>query len=94
MILFVVFLDDILIFSKTKSEHEMHVRKVLELLRANKLYAKSSKCEFFKNEMSFLGHVVGSKGISMEPSKVKAIIEWPTPKDMHDVRSFLGLAGY
>lgn len=90
----VVYLDDILIFSKTKEEHEIHVRKVLELLRENKLYGKLSKCEFFKNEMSFLGHVVSSKGISMDPSKVKAIVGWPTPSDAHDVKVFLGMAGY
>ena len=90
----IVFLDDILIYSKTKEEHEEHVEKVLKLLRENKLYAKESKCEFFKSEVSFLGHVVSSKGISMEDHKVKAVKEWPVPKDVSDVRSFLGLAGY
>jgi Reverse transcriptase (RNA-dependent DNA polymerase)/RNase H-like domain found in reverse transcriptase/Integrase zinc binding domain/Retroviral aspartyl protease/Chromo (CHRromatin Organisation MOdifier) domain len=90
----IVFLDDILIYSKTFEEHEKHVEQVLKLLRENKLYAKESKCEFFKNEVSFLGHVVGEKGISMEEHKVKAVREWPVPKDVSDVRSFLGLAGY
>ena len=84
----IVFLDDILIFSKTKEEHEQHIRKVLELLRKNKLYAKESKCEFMKDKISFLGHVVRSDGISMEDQKLKAIVDWPTPKDVHDVRSF------
>ena len=90
----IVFLDDILIFSKTLQEHQKHVRKVLELLRENKLYAKMSKCEFFKEEISFLGHVVNSEGVSMEKEKVKAIREWPTPTTVTGVRAFLGLAGY
>ena len=90
----IIFLDDILIYSKTKEEHEKHVEEVLKLLRENKLYAKESKCEFFKNKMSFLGHIVGENGISMEEQKIKAVKEWPIPKDVSDVRSFLGLAGY
>jgi hypothetical protein len=90
----IVFLDDILIYSKTNEEHEQHVRSVLELLRKHKLYAKMSKCEFFKSSISFLGHVVNSDGITMEQDKVKAIREWPPPKSITEVRSFLGLAGY
>jgi len=90
----IVFLDDILIYSKTKEEHNQHVRAVLQLLRENKLYAKESKCEFFKQSISFLGHVVGKDGISMEQDKVKAIEEWPIPSTITAVRSFLGLAGY
>jgi hypothetical protein len=90
----VVFLDDILIFSRTVEEHREHVRKVLQLLRENKLYANESKCEFFKQFISFLGHVVSAAGISMEEDKVKAIKEWPTPTGVAAVRSFLGLAGY
>ena len=90
----IVFLDDILIFSKTLEEHRQHVRKVLGLLRQNKLFAKESKCEFFQKSLSFLGHVVGENGISMEMDKVKAIKEWPAPTSVTGVRSFLGLAGY
>jgi hypothetical protein len=90
----IVFIDDILIFSKTESEHIKHIEKVLTLLRENRLYAKKSKCEFMKQKVSFLGHEISSDGISMESSKVKAIQEWPAPKDVSDVRSFLGLAGY
>ena len=90
----IVFLDDILIFSRTMEEHEVHVRKVLDVLRQNKLYAKASKCEFAKAKISFLGHMISRDGISMEEDKLKAIVEWPTPKDVHDIRSFLGLAGY
>lgn len=90
----IVFLDDILIYSKNKKEHKEHVRQVLELLRKNKLYAKSSKCEFFQDKISFLGHVVSGDGISMEEGKVKAIHEWPVPSNITELRSFLGLAGY
>jgi RNase H-like domain found in reverse transcriptase/Reverse transcriptase (RNA-dependent DNA polymerase)/Integrase zinc binding domain/Chromo (CHRromatin Organisation MOdifier) domain/gag-polyprotein putative aspartyl protease len=90
----IVFLDDILIYSKSKDDHLRHLTQVLKLLKENKLFAKKSKCEFFTNEISFLGHIITDKGISMEPAKIKAIIEWPTPKDISDVRSFLGLAGY
>lgn len=90
----IVFLDDILIYSKSYDEHINHVRKVLTLLRENKLYAKASKCEFFKTRISFLGHVVSADGISMEESKVKAVTEWPTPTDVQQLRAFLGLAGY
>ena len=90
----IVFLDDILIFSKNKQDHMIHVNKVLALLRENKLYAKQSKCEFFKTEISFLGHIINEHGISMEKSKVKAVTDWPTPQNITDVRAFLGLAGY
>lgn len=90
----IIFLDDILIFSKNKEDHIKHVTKVLTLLRENKLYAKQSKCEFFKTEISFLGHVINERGISMETSKVKAVSDWPIPQNITDVRAFLGLAGY
>jgi hypothetical protein len=90
----IVFLDDILIYSKTIAEHTQHVRQVLQILRENKLYAKLSKCEFFKQSISFLGHVVGEHGISMEEDKVEAIKKWPIPSNITAVRAFLGLAGY
>jgi hypothetical protein len=90
----IVFLDDILIYSKSFDDHIRHVEKVLRLLRANKLYAKTSKCEFFKQKISFLGHVVTADGISMEESKLKAVMDWPAPKDIQQLRAFLGLAGY
>ena len=90
----IVFLDDILIFSKSLEEHKQHVKQVLQILRKNKLYAKQSKCEFFKKSISFLGHVVGEKGISMEEDKVEAIKKWPVPSNVKGVRAFLGLAGY
>lgn len=89
-----VFLDDILIFSKTLEEHERHVKQVLEVLRQEKLYAKESKCEFFKEEVEFLGHIVGRNGIRMMQDKVQAVNEWPVPTRVTDVRAFLGTAGY
>ncbi len=89
-----VFLDDILIYSKTLEEHERHVRQVLEVLRREKLYAKESKCELFKREVEFLGHHVGRAGVRMMNDKVQAVAEWPTPTKVIDVRAFLGTAGY
>lgn len=90
----IVFLDDILIYSRTLTEHKKHVRQVLELLRRNRLYANMKKCSFFKESVSFLGHVVSGDGLSMENDKVKAIKDWPPPTNVSGVRSFLGLAGY
>ena len=90
----IVFLDDILIFSNSLEEHRKHVREVLQRLREHKLYAKESKCEFMRRFIGFLGHVISGQGISMEPEKVSAITQWPTPKSSAEVRSFLGLAGY
>jgi Reverse transcriptase (RNA-dependent DNA polymerase)/RNase H-like domain found in reverse transcriptase/Retroviral aspartyl protease len=90
----IVFLDDILIYSKTKEQHQQHLRTVLQILREQQLYAKLNKCEFFKDEISFLGHVINQHGIKMEQSKVDAVMKWPKPNNIHDIRSFLGLAGY
>ena len=90
----IVFLDDILVYSSSVEEHRKHLRQVLELLRQHRLYGKMSKCDFFKEEISFLGHVVSAQGIKMEPGKLDAIMKWPEPKDIHELRSFLGLAGY
>ncbi len=90
----IVYLDDILIFSKNEQEHEQHVRQVLQLLRKHKLYAKLSKCSFFQPAVDFLGHTVSAQGISMDAHKVKAILDWPQPADVKELRSFLGLAAY
>lgn len=90
----IVFLDDILIYSKTWEEHKQHVRQVLEALRENKLYAKASKCELCRSKVTFLGHVVDQHGLRMEPEKVVAINEWPVLRNVKEVRMFLGLAGY
>jgi hypothetical protein len=90
----VVFIDDILIYSKDEEEHARHLRIVLTRLREHQLYAKFSKCAFWLEEIQFLGHVLSAKGIAVDPSKVKDILEWKPPTTVHQVRSFLGLAGY
>ena len=90
----VVFIDDILVFSKTEEEHAKHLRLVLQKLREHKLYAKRSKCEFQLKEVSFLGHVVSNGGIAVDPGKVKDILNWKPPTDVGQIRSFLGLARY
>jgi hypothetical protein len=90
----VVFINDILIFSKNEEEHDKHIRMVLQKLRENQLYAKLNKCEFWLKEDSFLGHIISEGGISIDPSKVKDILGWNTPQNILDIRSFLGLAGY
>ncbi|KAL0549558.1 hypothetical protein IC582_014043 [Cucumis melo] len=90
----IVFIDDILIYSKTEAEHEEHLRIVLQTLRDNKLYAKFSKCEFWLKQVSFLGHVVSKAGVSVDPAKIEAVTGWTRPSTVSEVRSFLGLAGY
>jgi hypothetical protein len=90
----VVFIDDILIFSKTEEEHEKHLRMVLEKLRSNQLYAKFSKCEFWLTEVTFLEHVISAGGISVDPSKVKDVLNWMLPMNASEIQSFLRLAGY
>ena len=89
-----MFLDDILIYSRNDEEHKQHLRQVLNVLREEKLYAKKSKCEFFKQEVKFLGHVISDKGRAVDPDKVKAIQDWPVCKNVEEVRGFLGLAGF
>ncbi|KAJ9566605.1 hypothetical protein OSB04_002571 [Centaurea solstitialis] len=90
----IVFIDDILIYSKTAEEHGEHLRKVLEMLKREQLYAKFSKCEFWLKEVQFLGHIVTQEGIKVDPAKIEAIKDWESPKSPSEVRSFLGLAGY
>jgi hypothetical protein len=88
------FIDDILIYSKNEEEHARHLQIVLTRLREHQLYAKFSKCTFWLEEIQFLGHVLSTKGIVVDPSKVKDILEWKSPTTVHQVRSFLGLASY
>jgi hypothetical protein len=90
----VVFIDDILIFSKTEEEHEEHLRLVLEKLRSNQLYAKFSKCDFWLIEVAFLRHIISARGVSVDPGKVKDVLNWMPPTTVLEIRSFLGLAGY
>ncbi|GKD21531.1 putative reverse transcriptase domain-containing protein [Tanacetum coccineum] len=90
----IVFIDDILIYSKTREEHVKHLRLVLGLLKKEKLYAKFSKCEFWIREVQFLGHVINGNGIHVDPSKIEAVKNWKSPRTPTEVRSFLGLVGY
>ncbi len=90
----ILYLDDILIFSKTKEEHHNHVRQVLKKLLENNLFAKLKKCEFDKEKVEFLGYIIDGKGIQTDPKKTEAIREWPTPKCVKDVQRFIGLCNY
>jgi len=90
----IVFIDDILIYSKNEQEHKEHLRIILQILREQQLYAKFSKCEFFQNKIQYLGHVISKEGISVDPNKIKAITEWTVCKDVSDIRSFMGITGY
>ena len=90
----VVYFDDILIYSKSFDEHLDHIRAVLAILRAEKLYGNISKCTFCKGRVVFLGFVVTADGIQVDEEKIKAIKDWPTPKNVSQVRSFHGLAGF
>ena len=89
-----VFIDDILIYSKSHGEHGEHLRIVLQTLRTHQLYAKLSKCEFWLNSVSFLGHVISKEGVQVDPKKVEAVSSWPRPTNVTEIRSFLGMAGY
>ncbi|XP_022031400.1 uncharacterized protein LOC110932367 [Helianthus annuus] len=90
----IVFIDDILVYSRSKAEHARHLREVLEILRKEKLYAKFSKCAFWLREVQFLGHVINAEGVLVDPSKIDAVVRWLSPKSPTEIRSFLGLAGY
>jgi hypothetical protein len=90
----IVFIDDILIYSKSREDHEHHLRIVLERLRSHQLYAKLSKCEFWLEKIAFLGHILTAEGIEVDPSKVEAVSKWKQPSNVSEVRSFLGMAGY
>ncbi|GJY33490.1 putative reverse transcriptase domain-containing protein [Tanacetum coccineum] len=90
----IVFIDDILIYSKNKKEHEEHLKMILELLKKEELYAKFSKCEFWIPKVQFLGHVIDSEGIHVDPAKIESIKDWTSPKSPTEIRQFLGLAGY
>ncbi|GJQ93229.1 putative nucleotidyltransferase, ribonuclease H [Tanacetum coccineum] len=90
----IVFIDDILIYSKNKEEHGEHLKTILNLLRSEKLYAKFSKCDFWLDSVQFLGHVIDSSGVHVDPAKIEAIKNWAAPTTPTEVRQFLGLAGY
>ncbi|KAL5573969.1 hypothetical protein UlMin_023566 [Ulmus minor] len=90
----VIFIDDILIYSKTREDHEAHLGLVLQRLKEHRLYAKFKKCEFWIEQVTFLGHVISKDGVSVDPSKVEAVSNWPRPTTVTEIRSFLGIAGY
>ena len=90
----VVFIDDILIYSENAEDHAEHLRVVLSWLREHKLYAKFSRCEFWLRKVPFLGHVSSEDEILVDPSKVQEVLDWKAPTSVHEVRSFLGEAGY
>jgi hypothetical protein len=90
----VVFINDILVYSRTEEEHEEQLRLALQKLREHRLYAELSKCEFWMKQVAFLGHVISKGGISMDPSKVQDVLSWNAPTSVGDIQSFLGLAGY
>ena len=90
----VVFLDDILVYSKDVQEHEQHLKLVPQKLREKKLYAKLNKCDFWLKEVSFLGHIVSAEGIRVDPTKIEAVVNWKPPRNVTEVRSFLGLTSY
>jgi hypothetical protein len=89
-----VFIDDILVYSRNKEEHEQHLRIILQRPRDHQLYAKFSKCAFWLEEVPFLGHVISAEGIAVDPSKVQEVLEWKSPRSVMQISSFLKLAGY
>jgi hypothetical protein len=89
-----VYLDDILIYSTTREEHTIHLRRVLTKLGEAGLYCKMEKCEFFKDTVPFLGHIISANGIAMDPEKIETIQDWPDPRNIRDIQSFLGFANF
>ena len=90
----IVFIDDILIYSGSKEDHEEHLRVVLQILWENQLYAKFSKCQFWLDSVAFLGHVISAEGVYVDPQNIEAIVNWKPPTNVTEIRSFLGLVGY
>ena len=91
---FIVFIDDILVYSGSPEEHSEHLRIVLQTLRERQLYAKFRKFQFWLDRVTFLGHVISTEGVSVDPQKIEVVVNWKLPKNVLEVRSFLGLAGY
>jgi hypothetical protein len=89
-----VFIDDILVYSKSIEEHKEDLRFILQVLREHQLYAKFRKCDFFEKQVHYLGHVISKEGVVVDPVKINSIMEWITLKDVSNIRSFMGLEGY
>jgi hypothetical protein len=89
-----VFMDESLVYSKNREEHEEHLRIFLQVLREHQLYVKLNKCDFYKKEIQYLCHVISVEGVAVDPEKIKEIMDWPTPINVIEVRSFMGLDGY
>jgi hypothetical protein len=90
----IVFLDDILIYSTPLEDHTNHLQLVLQVLQDNQLYLKMSKCSFAQNQIEYLGHIISSEGVATNPNKTTAMLHWPQPKSVTEVRAFLGLTRY
>ena len=90
----IIYLDDVIIFSKTPEEHIERIQAVLQKLRSAGLKLKPSKCEFFRDHISYLGHIVSKDGVETDPKKIQVILDWPVPQTVYDVRSFLGFTNY
>jgi type III secretory pathway component EscU len=89
-----IYLDDILVYSKSEEEHYEHMRLVFQLLRTHQLYLKPSKCQFLKSKVTYLGHVISAEGIKPDPAKTASVENWPEPKTIRQLRSFLGFSYY
>ena len=89
-----VYLDDILIYNETIEEHQAHIKKVLEALSKVGLHLKPEKCEFYKTEVKYLGLIISAEGVKMDQKKVKAVVEWGSPKNLHDLGVFLGFSNF
>jgi len=89
-----VFLDDILVYSPTLEDHVLHLKQVLSKLREHQLFMKRSKCSFAQHQLEYLGHIISDKGVSTDPTKTAAMLSWPTPSNVTELRGFLGLTGY
>ena len=89
----VVFIDDILVYYRTKEEHAKHLHTVLKTLKVHKLYAKFKKCDFWMEKVHFLRRVISKEGVLVDPAKVKPVINWPRPTNITEIRSFLGMVG-
>ncbi|KAL9293385.1 putative nucleotidyltransferase, Ribonuclease H [Arabidopsis thaliana] len=89
-----VFFDDILIYSKDMETHLEHLKKVLDIMKKHQFYANVKKCSFGNSKISYLGHIISGNGVGADPEKIKAIVKWPQPKNVIELRGFLGLTGY